>query len=108
MRRFEVYEGEVVFEDGSSSKTRPAVIIEVTEDGDDIQVLGVYSYRKWFNKEHLDKRFTEIKDIEVAGLNQRSFVEVNTVFDIPREVLNGFKYRGKLSIRDAMRLVEEL
>jgi hypothetical protein len=107
MQKFEVYKGKVQYSDTTGSKIRPSIVIGISVNQSVVFVLGVYSYRKWFNKDTSQKEFLEIFDYEEAGLREGSFVELKNVYDIPKFSFEEFEFLGRLSERDAKRIVLE-
>jgi hypothetical protein len=101
MKRFDVYFGYVEYKENTDRKKRPVIIIDTDDKRlSSIRTFGVYSYRKWFDSAKGEKMFYEIKDLEIAGLRRRSFVNLSRFSKIETKQLYKYKHFGKLSERD--------
>jgi hypothetical protein len=99
--KFDVHFGYVEYRERTGSKERPVVIFGAnSENANIVYVYGIYSYRKWFANSENTQKLYEIKDIEHAGLDRRSFVNVSRDVKVNAEVFRTYKYFGKLSERD--------
>jgi hypothetical protein len=108
--KFDVYFGHFEYVEKTDGKDRPTVILRVKNRirSDIVYVLGIYSYKKHFNLSEKAKKFYEIKDTELAGLDRRSFVDVSRFAGIKIETFNTYKHLGHLSERDIIGLSEKM
>ena len=88
---------------GDSGKTRPVLILEQQE-----AVVFVFNITAQYeNKsEAIRSRYFKINDWKQAGLDRQSYVDTNTVRDLPSVVFDGKSKTGRLSSADEMRLIE--
>ena len=101
MKPFDIYITCVSWDGGG--KTRPVLII-------DRQVAVVYVFNittQYEGKsETIRAGYFTIVDWKAAGLNRQSYVDTNTVREIPTVAFDGKKEIGKLSAADEKRLIE--
>ena len=102
---FDLYWFEATFEDGTGSKKRPVIIVSVDEDSVVLDIVGVYSYRKWFQE---DVRFYELLDWPEAGLLKKSYVKLSSLYEINNELIEDEEFIGSLSDRDKLGLIEAI
>jgi hypothetical protein len=104
--KFNVYFGRVEYEEKTDGKDRPVVIIDIDDENKDIiYMFGIYSYKKYFDSQKDMKTLYEVKDLDVAGLDRRSFVRVSRPIDIEIKKLRTYKHLGQLSKRDIKGLI---
>jgi hypothetical protein len=70
------------------------------EYGNAVYVFGVYSYKRYFDLQQDMKALYEVKDLDVAGLDRRSFVDVSRFIRVKTAKLRTYKHLGHLSERD--------
>jgi hypothetical protein len=102
---FDLYWFEASYEDGTGSKKRPIIIVDVDDTNLVVELVGVYSYRKWFRK---DTRFFELLDWRDAGLLKKSYAKLSNFYEINSELINTEEYIGSLSDRDRLNLIEAI
>lgn len=96
-----VYWLYVKFQDKNESKLRPIVTLVFNDRALSFEVLGVYSYKKKYEKNPYYKTFMyKIKDWRMANFKEQSYINVARPFEIPFTVLMGQKYSGALTQRD--------
>lgn len=103
MKQFDIYFGEMHNPEFDDGKNRPVAILELSEEFETLSVLGVYSFKKWFDeKPEFIRDLYEIKDIEEAGLDllKKSFIKVSRIEELPSYSAKNYKYLGHLSERD--------
>lgn len=90
---------------GDNDKIRPVLIIEQQET-----VVSVFNITSQFdNKSEATRtKYFKINDWQKAGLDKQSYVDTNTIRDIPSVVLDGKSEIGKLTESDVKRLIEFL
>jgi len=88
---------------GNSGKVRPVLILEQQDE-----VVYVFNITTQYeNKsETVRAKYFKINDWQHAGLDKQSYVDTNTVRDIPSEIFDGKSRIGRLSAADEMRLIE--
>lgn len=112
LNNFSVYRAFVAFKDKpEDGKSRPVVIIKISEDSNNISALGVYSYKDKFIEKNKSKFYNSflcrVDDIEIAGLDPEliSFVDVSTYehYNL-KEMIEDAEYLGELSQKDSLAL----
>jgi hypothetical protein len=106
--KFDVYFGRFEYVEGTGGKERPTIIIGSNENKGVVYTLGIYSYRKWFNLPENKNLLYEVKDLEHAGLDRRSFVAISRFDNIKAAKLNEYKHLGRLSERDKVELYAKM
>lgn len=101
MNIFDIFIAYISWGDGG--KTRPVLILEQQET-----VVFVFNITTQYeNKsEAVRSKYFKINDWEQAGLSSQSYVDTNTVRDLPTAALDGKSAIGKLTDADVQRLVE--
>ena len=88
---------------GGNGKSRPVLII----DHQDAVVYAFNITTQYEGKsDTIRAGYFTIGDWKVAGLDRQSYVDTNTVREIPAVVLDGKKEIGRLSVADENRLIE--
>jgi hypothetical protein len=90
MNLYDVYFGYVEFADKNGGKNRPVIIAKFFNHFNTILFLPVYSYKKWFDSVKSNS-FFEINDIADAGLDKRSYVNMDKMFSIDSKKLANYK-----------------
>jgi hypothetical protein len=103
---FDIYFTFVEYDEVKDGKERPVAIIEIFEDQGEIYEYPIYSYRKRFQEIQNVERFYEIKDLNVAGLLSRSFIDVQRGRIVPLQQIQNAKKLGHLSDRDISDLID--
>jgi hypothetical protein len=98
---FDILIHEVEFETGNGTKLQPVVLYNINQEFSVLEILGIYSYRKWFA---YDNRFYEIVDWEQAGLKMRSFIKVSVIYEVEQVGLGNSEKVGRLSKHDRLGL----
>lgn len=105
-RKFEIYLIEVAFEDSTGTKKRPIVLISYVHENFYFQALPVFSDRPKFATNNFYQDFMyEITDYQFAGLDKKSWINVKYVLNVPVFGLKHSTQIGKLSDKDAKRLM---
>jgi hypothetical protein len=90
---------------GDSGKTRPVLILEQQET----VVFVLIITTQYDNKSQaVRSKYFKINDWKQAGLDKQSYVDTNTVRDLPPVVLAGKPAVGRLTESDVQRLIEFL
>ncbi|MCL2754802.1 MAG: hypothetical protein FWD35_03660 [Oscillospiraceae bacterium] len=101
MNPFDIYIAFVSWE----SKMRPVLVLEQTE-------MLVYVFNittQYENKsDKIRANFFKIQDWQQAGLDKQSYIDTNSIRDLPLQVLAGKPIIGKLTDCDVQRLGEFL
>jgi len=100
---FDIYIAYVSWADGG--KTRPVLIIEQRET-----VVFVFNVTTQYEgkTEAVRSKYFKINDWQQAGLEKQSYVDTNSVRDLPPVALEGKAKIGKLTKADVQKLVEFL
>ena len=90
---------------GDSGKLRPVLII-----GQQGEIMSVFNITTQYGgkSEAVRSKYFPITDWQQAGLDKPSYVDTNTVRDLPKAAWDGKTAIGKLSETDIIRLVEFL
>jgi len=101
MNPFDIYITYVSWD--GNGKTRPILII-----GHQDTVVYVFNITTQYEGKSNAIRagYFTINDWKAAGLDRQSYVDTNTVRDIPAAVFDGKKEIGRLSAADEKRLIE--
>ncbi|MCB5955575.1 hypothetical protein [Enterococcus sp. CWB-B31] len=103
-----VYLCYVGYHDGTGGKERPVVIFDdLVGELLAFEVLGVYSYKKKFERKKYRRKLYEIKDIDSAGLTHRSFIDVSISYEVSFKDLFHAKTLGVLSLDDIVGLINK-
>jgi hypothetical protein len=94
---FQIYWYKAKFEDGTGSKVRPVTILQEGDKKEVFEIVGIYSYRKWFSQ---DNRFYEIIDWREAGLEKESYIKLSLIDEASKNFLTEDNYIGNLTERD--------
>lgn len=101
MNIFDIFIAYVSWGDGG--KTRPVLILAQQET-----VVFVFNITTQYeNKsEAVRSKYFKINDWQQAGLSSPSYVDTNTVRDLPTAALDGKSAIGKLTDTDVQKLVD--
>lgn len=101
MNSHDVFLIYIPFNDGSGGKTRPAIAIRVRSRGSFL-ILPITS--KYENKSKaIKKRYYEIKDLDSARLNKKSWVDTGNRFEL-KSNFNPYRVIGHFSEEDIIGL----
>ena len=101
MKPFDIYITYVSWDD--NGKTRPVLIIDQQDAF--VHVFNITT--QYENKsDAIRAGYFIINDWKAAGLDRQSYVDTNTVRDIPASAFYGKKETGRLSAVDEKRLIE--
>jgi hypothetical protein len=100
MEIFDIYITYVSWDGGG--KTRPVLVLEKQT-----AVVSVFNITtQYANKSPtIRDKYFEIADWRYAGLDKQSYVDTNTIRDLPLSVLDSKAPIGKLSESDKLRLL---
>jgi mRNA interferase MazF len=101
MKAFDIYIAYVSWGDGG--KTRPVLIIEHQEPV--VFAFNITTQYETKNEATRTKYF-KINDWKQAGLDRQSYVDTNTVREIPSAIFHGKREIGRLTAADELRLLE--
>lgn len=90
---------------GDGGKMRPVLILEQQE-----KIISVFNITTQYESKSATVRakYFKINDWRQAGLDKQSYVDTNTIRDLPLVVLEGKSEVGKLTESDVQRLIEFL
>ena len=90
---------------GNDGKKRPVLILEQMDN-----VIAVFNITtQYANKsEAIRSRYFKINDWQQSGLALQSYIDTNTVRDLPPAALQGKPAIGKLTESDAEKFIEFL
>ncbi|MDR1735513.1 MAG: hypothetical protein LBR85_01405 [Oscillospiraceae bacterium] len=101
MNTFDIFIAYIAWK--GNGKTRPVLVLE--QQGDVIYVFTITT--QYENKsEYVRARYFKIIDWQQAGLNSPSYIDTNTIRDLPYAAINGRMPIGKLTAADEQRLIE--
>jgi hypothetical protein len=101
MRIFDIYIAYVSWGDGG--KMRPVLILEQQEP----LVFAFNITTQYENKNDVIRaKYFKINDWQQAGLDRQSYVDTNTVRELPSAIFDGKSEIGRLSKADELRLIE--
>ena len=101
MKPFDIFIAYVSW--GSGGKHRPVLIIGQLET----VVLAFNITTQYDSKSETTRaRYFKINDWQQAGLNKQSYVDTNTVRDLPSAIFDGKSEIGRLSATDEQRLIQ--
>jgi len=101
MKPFDIYITYVSW--GGNGKTRPVLIIDHQEAF--VYVFNITTQYEG-KSDTIRAGYFTIGDWMAAGLDRQSYVDTNTVREIPAAVFDGKKEIGRLSAVDEKRLIE--
>jgi hypothetical protein len=103
MRQFDIYITYVSW--GDSGKTRPVLSLDPRES-----VVAVFNITTQYEgkSDAIRAGYFTINDWKQAGLERQSYIDTNTVWDMPTALFDGKKEIGKLTAADETRLIEFL
>ena len=101
MKPFDIYITYVSWDD--NGKTRPVLIIDQQD-----AVVHVFNITTQYENKSdaIRAGYFIINDWKAAGLDRQSYIDTNTVRDMPASALDGKKEIGRLSAVDEKRLIE--
>ena len=101
MKQFDIFITYISWE--GNGKTRPVLIIDQQD-----AVVSVFNITTQYEgkSEAIRAGYFTINDWKEAGLDRQSYVDTNTVRDIPAAVFKDKKEIGRLSAADETRLIE--
>ena len=101
MKSFDIYIAYVSW--GDNGKMRPVLILEQQE-----AIVSIFNITTQYEgKSHLIRaEYFIINDWKQAGLDKPSYVDTNTIREIPIKLFYGKKEIGRLSTSDELRLIE--
>lgn len=103
MEPMDIYIADVPFDEGTGSKVRPALVIEVGSEK--VVVFKVTSQYK--NKSsQIKKLYYPIKEWEKAGLKKESYVDTHKLYRLAKKWIFSRKPIGKLTDTDRLGLFE--
>lgn len=103
MKPMDIYIADVPFDEGTGSKVRPALVIEVGSEK--VVVFKVTSQYK--NKsEKIKKMYYPIKEWEKAGLKKESCVDTHKLYRLAKRWIFSRKPIGKLTAIDRLGIFE--
>jgi len=90
---------------GNEGKKRPVLILEKK-----LTVVYVFNITTQYESKSdaVRSKYFKINDWQQAGLDKQSYVDTNTVRDLPPEALEGNPSIGTLTESDAQKLLEFL
>ncbi|MGN1282310.1 MAG: type II toxin-antitoxin system PemK/MazF family toxin [Limosilactobacillus sp.] len=103
MEPLDIYIADVPFDEGTGSKVRPALVIEV--ESEKVIVFKVTS--QYQNKSaRIKKLYYPIKEWERAGLRKKSYVDTHKLYRLTKKWLFSRRPIGKLTDIDRIGLFE--
>lgn len=103
MKSMDIYIADVPFDEGTGSKVRPALVIEV--ESEKVVVFKVTSQYK--NKSaQIKKLYYPIKEWKNAGLKKESYVDTHKLYRLAKRWIFSRKPIGKLTDIDCLGLFE--
>ena len=97
----DIYIANVPFDEGTGSKVRPALVIEVGKER--VMVFKVTSQYK--NKStQIKKLYYPIKEWQQAGLKKQSYVDIHKLYDLSKKWVFSKQPIGKLTNLDRLAL----
>jgi len=89
----------------NSGKYRPVLVIDQQD-----AVMSVFNITSRYNgkSEAIRGKYFKINDWQQAGLDRESYVDTNTLRDLPKAAWDGKKAIGTLTEADVQRLLEFL
>jgi hypothetical protein len=97
MKQFDIYITYVSWD--GNGKSRPVLIIDQQD-----AVVSVFNITTQYDA--IRAGYFTINDWKEAGLDRQSYVDTNTVRDVPAVVFMDKKEIGRLSVADEIRLIE--
>ena len=101
MKQFDIYITYVSWD--GNGKMRPVLIIDQQDE-----VVYVFNITTQYESKSdaIRAGYFIINDWKAAGLDRQSYIDTNTVRNIPTAIFNGKKEIGRLSAADENRLIE--
>jgi len=101
MKQFDIYITYISW--AGNGKTRPVLIIDQQS-----AVVSVFNITTQYigKSDTIRAGYFIINDWKAAGLDRQSYIDTNTVRDIPAAVFKDKKEIGRLSAADEIRLIE--
>lgn len=97
----DIYIANVPFDEGTGSKVRPALVIEVGKER--VMVFKVTS--QYQNKStQIKKLYYPIKEWQQAGLKKQSYVDIHKLYDLSKKWVFNKQPIGKLTNLDRLAL----
>jgi hypothetical protein len=97
---FDIYVAYISW--GTGGKMRPVLVFEQQED----VVFVFYITSQYENKsQSIRAKYFKIEDWRQAGLDKQSYIDTNTVRDLPVRALDGRPIIGKLTEPDIQRFI---
>lgn len=97
----DIYIANVPFDEGTGSKVRPALVIEVGKER--VMVFKVTS--QYQNKStQIKKLYYPIKEWQQAGLKKQSYVDIHKLYDLSKKWVFSQQPIGKLTNLDRLAL----
>ena len=97
----DIYIANVPFDEGTGSKVRPALVIEVGKER--VMVFKVTS--QYQNKStQIKKLYYPIKEWQQAGLKKQSYVDIHKLYDLSKKWVFSKQPIGKLTNLDRLAL----
>lgn len=101
MEPMDIYIASVPFDEGTGSKVRPALVIEVGKER--VMVFKVTS--QYQNKStQIKKLYYPIKEWQQAGLKKQSYVDIHKLYDLSKKWVFSKQPIGKLTNLDRLAL----
>lgn len=101
MEPMDIYIANVPFDEGTGSKVRPALVIEVGKER--VMVFKVTS--QYQNKAtQIKKLYYPIKEWQQAGLKKQSYVDIHKLYDLSKKWVFSQQPIGKLTNLDRLAL----
>ncbi|MDR0854114.1 MAG: hypothetical protein LBN34_07080 [Clostridiales Family XIII bacterium] len=104
MNVFEIY--LVYLSWGEGGKVRPVLVMDIKEDH--IFIYGITSVSPDKKSKKIADRYVPIQDWKASGLNLPSWIDINTRIALPAGETSSLRFVGKLTIRDANRLIDKI
>ena len=101
MKPFDIYIAYVSW--NGDGKTRPVLIID--QQGAVVYAFNITAQYEG-KSDAIRAGYFKINDWKAASLDRQSYVDTNTVRDIPATVFDGKKEIGRLSAADEKRLID--
>jgi hypothetical protein len=99
--KYDIFWHTLTYEDRTGGKARPIIIFDEEETEKIFEIVGVYSYQKWFKQ---DNRFYKIVDWKQVGLEKESYVKLSAIEAINKSQIDENEKIGHLSDNDIVGL----
>jgi hypothetical protein len=101
VRLFDIYEGYVGYIEVAGGKARPIVIMEISDDKENVKAFAVYhKHGYWAEYPEINDLVYEIRNLSTSKLSEFSVINLTRVYDYELRELSRFKKYGFLSIED--------